>query len=323
MSTVRIREFEAEPEEYVALAAVDNAVYPEYPSDPDDIRYDDDHLDRTKYVLKRYLAETAGGEVVAYGTCHHMPGRFHPKRFWMSILVHPNWRRQGIGTSLYEQITDDLYLLNAIAVGASTRETMPKSIAFLGKRGFREVMRSWESRLDVTKFDFALFQGGMDRMDREGVVITTLALEKGRDPDWLTKVYDLHTAVMADVPAHTPYTPPPLAEFVHSVIESPWALLDGYFVAKHGDRYVGESFLNRNKEEPGHLYQGLTGVRREYRGQGIAMALKLRTIRYAQEHGQTLIKTWNATTNTGMLAINQKLGFVRQPAWIEYEKSLA
>ncbi len=51
------------------------------------------------------------------------------------------------------------------------------------------------------------------------------------------------------------------------------------------------------------------------------MALKLATIGYAREHGYTMIKTWNATVNEGMLAINGKLGFVRQPAWIEFEKT--
>ena len=52
------------------------------------------------------------------------------------------------------------------------------------------------------------------------------------------------------------------------------------------------------------------------------MALKLHVIKYAKEHGYTLIKTWNDTENLPILALNEKLGFVRQPAWVEYEKVL-
>lgn len=320
MPVPSVREFRLGADDYAALAAIDTAVYPDYPANADDIRYDDENFDRSRYILKRYVAEV-GGQIVGYGVYSHMPSRFHPQRFWMGLAVHPNHQRQGIGGLLYERIVAALRGLGTIAVGAGCRETMAASLAFLSKRGFREVLRSWESRLDLATFDPKPFQKYVDRVEREGIVLTTLARERERDPEWLPKVYDLHTTVMADVPSHTPYTPPPLDQFVRYVIESPWGLLDGYYVAMAGDRYVGESYVNRNKEEPTHLYQGLTGVRREYRGRGLAMALKLATIGYAREHGYTMIKTWNATVNEGMLAINGKLRFVRQPAWIEFEKT--
>ncbi len=50
--------------------------------------------------------------------------------------------------------------------------------------------------------------------------------------------------------------------------------------------------------------------------------LKLKAIRYAADHGVRVLKTWNETGNEGMLKINTQLGFVRQPAWIEYAKDL-
>ena len=65
---------------------------------------------------------------------------------------------------------------------------------------------------------------------------------------------------------------------------------------------------------------GLTGTRREYRRRGIAVAMKVHALGWAKANGYELTKTWNATTNTGMLAINERLGFVKQPAWIEFTK---
>ena len=55
-------------------------------------------------------------------------------------------------------------------------------------------------------------------------------------------------------------------------------------------------------DDPTFLWQGLTGVRREARGRGIAMALKLRTVRYALDKGVEHIKTWNDQRNQPMLA---------------------
>ena len=57
-----------------------------------------------------------------------------------------------------------------------------------------------------------------------------------------------------------------------------------------------------------------TGVRREHRRQGIALALKLKTIAWAKRIGYSQIQTWNEANNQGMLGINERLGFVRQPA---------
>jgi len=320
MTQLLVREFTLGNDDYGALVEIDTALFPENPTRVEDFRYDDENFDRTRYVLKRYVAQR-GAAIVGYGTYHHMPSRFHPQRFWMWIAVHPQHQRQGIGTLLYERLIQDLRHLQALWVGTSCRENMPEALQFLHRRGFEEVLRSWESRLDVDKFNFEPFREYAERLRREGIEVTTLAEEKERNPRWLEQVYELHTTLMADVPSHTPYTPPPLDQFVRYTLAAPGSLPDGFYVAKEGQRYIGESFVTRNLGEPGALYQGLTAVRREYRGRGIALALKLHTIAYAQKHGYKVIKTWNATVNEGMLAINQKLGFVRQPAWIEMEKA--
>ena len=34
------------------------------------------------------------------------------------------------------------------------------------------------------------------------------------------------------------------------------------------------------------------------------------------------IKTWNESNNRAMLSINEALGFVKQPAWVNYHKTI-
>src|SRR5205085_2500645 len=86
--------------------------------------------------------------------------------------------------------------------------------------------------------------------------------------------------------------------------------------------YVGMSYLHRDPDEPGRLLQRITAIHAEYRGRGIALALKLKTIAYAQQHGFHEIRTAVESNNPSMLAINAKLGFVQGPGLVLFEKRL-
>jgi GNAT superfamily N-acetyltransferase len=81
--------------------------------------------------------------------------------------------------------------------------------------------------------------------------------------------------------------------------------------------------LWRSRGEPEKLYQGVTGVLREYRRRGIATALKVKTIEYARNHGYRFIVTQNASVNAEMLALNEKLGFKRSVGIITMERKIA
>ena len=64
--------------------------------------------------------------------------------------------------------------------------------------------------------------------------------------------------------------------------------------------------------ETNAVWSMLTGVARTHRRRRIAQALKLLTIQYAKELGADYLNTQNDSVNEPMLAINRKLGFVRQ-----------
>lgn len=63
-------------------------------------------------------------------------------------------------------------------------------------------------------------------------------------------------------------------------------------------------------------------MKREYRGRGIATALKVRTVEYARGRGYRQIRTENEIHNAPMIAINDRFGFQRQPVWITFWKDL-
>jgi 2-polyprenyl-6-methoxyphenol hydroxylase-like FAD-dependent oxidoreductase len=147
--------------------------------------------------------------------------------------------------------------------------------------------------------------------------------EMERDTGALQKAYELNEDCRMDIPSVDPPTRHTFDEFRREDIDAPSALLDAFYLAIDKDGgYLGVSNMFRSLDDPTFLWQGITGVRREARGKGIAMALKLRTVRYAIDHGIGHIKTWNDVHNKAMLSINEAMGFAKEPAWVSYEKDL-
>ena len=63
----------------------------------------------------------------------------------------------------------------------------------------------------------------------------------------------------------------------------------------------------------GMLITPSPGVLREFRGRGLAQALKWQTVLLAKKEGMRYIRTNNDSQNAPMLAINRKLGYQPEP----------
>ncbi len=318
---VTIRSFEER--DYAGAVAVSNAVFPDRPGTVEEWRYDDEHYDK-KFVNERYVAEDrATGTIVGYAGLWHMSWVFHPQKFGAEIRVHPAYQRRGIGSALWQRLQTALRNHKAITVKTQVWERMPEGLAFATQREFHEVLRAWESRLDIGTFDFAKFTPHLDLALASGVTITTLAAERAKDPENLTRIHAMEAEIAKDVPrpldeTHTPIDFPMWLDYA---VNGPWALNDAFFLAVVDGEYAGLSSLFKPKIGD-WLNQGLTGMRRQFRGRHIATALKVKTVEYAQDHGIREIRTWNEIHNSPMLAINIKFGFVRQPVWITFMKEL-
>ena len=317
-TTVRV----ATPADYAALVAVGKASYPDYGETVEEWRHWDETWDHSKYFKLRLVAEDSR-RVVGYGQVNHMRWAFIPTKYRIDVTVLPEQRGRGHGTALYDDLVAAVTARGAQALGAAAKESMTDGVQFLNKRGYREVKRDWESRLFVKGFDFARFGTADDRVTKQGIRIVTLADEMERDPDAVHKAFELTQDCRMDIPSVDPPTRNTFEEFRQEDVDAPSALLDAFYIAIDKDgHYLGVSNMFRSLDDPTFLWQGITGVRREARGRGIAMALKLRTVRYAIDKGIEHIKTWNDVHNRPMLAINEAMGFAKQPAWISYEKDL-
>ena len=278
-------------------------------------------MDKSKYYLQRYVFSEKDA-IVGFGDLAHVPDMFSPHKYWLTILVEPKSQGRGIASAIYESLSDKLGQLKAIGAWAGSRENLPRLTAFYEKRGFKEKQKVWESRLDVNKVDPRRFRDYEERVRNQGIIITDLARERKSDPDALRKLHELVQTIAADIPQPEPFTPISYEQWKAFEIKNPGLIPEGYMIAKDGSKYVGLSTVWRIDKELRGLGQGNTGVRREYRGKGIAIAMKLSVIEYARRNGYARVKTWNDSINTPMLAVNIKLGFKREIGWLTLEKSL-
>ncbi|HEV2121011.1 MAG TPA: GNAT family N-acetyltransferase [Candidatus Bathyarchaeia archaeon] len=319
--TLSLETREFDPTDYPRLSEIYNANYPDYSRSSNEWRARDESVDRSKYHLQRY-AFLDNKVLVGFGTVAHVTDMFHPRKFWIDILVDPESQGRGIGGAVYERLSRELGKVNAIIAWAGSREDLPRLTGFYQRRGFEQKQIAWESRLDVPGVDMEIFRGYSERVQKQGVMLTSLAEEKREDPHSLRKLHELVQLISADMPSPAPFTPTSYEQWEAFELKNPNILPEGYMIAKDGSKYVGLSTVWRIEKEPRALAQGNTGVRREYRGRGIAVALKLKMIDYARRNGYVKVKTWNASENASMLAVNMKLGFKRQVGWITLEKDL-
>jgi GNAT superfamily N-acetyltransferase len=200
------------------------------------------------------------------------------------------------------------------------REDTQRAVRFAQDRGFEEEMRAWESRLNPHSVDLTEWERYPGRLREMGMEIKTMR-QLEADANRNRKIHALIHELEKDVPSVNPLTPLPFEEWAPGFFDSPNLDLDLQLFAVDGTHYVGYTSLWLDSTSD-HLYTGLTGVHRDYRHKGVATALKVRAIEVARQRGCPCIRTWNEINNRGMLGINERLGFTKQPAWIEFVKTI-
>jgi mycothiol synthase len=317
---ITIRPFAYTDADYEAAVRIVSAVYPDQGDTVEEWR----HGDRTRdpqFLFARYLVEL-DGRIVATGIYCEPWWSFKPGKYFVNLVVDPDYQGRGIGTQFYDFLISHVLAREPQVVTAGTREDKTASIHFLTQRGYHQVQREPISELDVRHFDPEPFADVPRRVAEQGIVIKSLEELAPVDPEWKHKLWQLQGDLFQDVPGPDPITIDSFEIYRERELESPSFRSDGQFIALDGDRWVGMTALWTSEADREKLFTGLTGVGRDYRRRGIATALKLRAIDFAKRYGATTIETGNDEGNP-MYQINLRLGFRPLPAWLTFEKRFA
>jgi mycothiol synthase len=300
------------------IAEILNSTDPEMHASGSDIAEWDKQRD-PKFKFQRWIA-IEKDQIVGMGSYTQSFWLAHPQKFMLWIGVRPEYQRRGVGSNLYETILHGLKPFDPLALRVTATEDRTQSIRFLEKRGFQEVIRDVPSELDVQSFDLTCFTGLEERFRDKGIEIKTLP-ELEDDPERNQKLYDLDWEISLSVPGDLAagMGRRGLEKYVEYAITGPSAHPEGFFIAVKGGEFIGLSHV-LTSEKGISLYQGLTGVKPQYRRQGIGLAMKIRGIAYAKATGHAIIRAENDAKNLPMLAMNERLGFVRKPEVITFEK---
>ena len=297
----------------------------------------------TENRIRRHYAvhDPDTGQVIGYGSIEQQDP--DPQRFRLYVVVSPEMLRQGVGDIVYERLMEDLKELNATSIWV--REAVQQwpadypekyQLDFLQKRGFAQTRLVWDLFQPLKAVDRARVEEAKARVAARGIAISTLSEELQQNPDALSRQVDLFNAWHPSAP-HSPSEPPPkpvelatVAEYVEKDI----LLHEGCFIAKDGEEFVGSTWLRYRDPERGkpwhkhrapeqnRLDSAMTGILAEYRGGGIATALRLCAAEWARDQGYEAICEYVDDCNKERLELDERVGFQRHIGMVVLEKKL-
>ena len=217
--------------------------------------------------------------------------------------VLPAARRRGVGTALLIALAQHCQDRGHTTVAALADDE--GSAAFARRSGFTEVNREVEMLRTIGDEPPPVIP--------DGVQIVTVA---DRPELWEQAYHRVH-ATLADT-AHASVPQVTLEEWHRDWIRTPEAA----FAALAGGEVIGVASLLLDPDQPDRAETGYTAVRREWRGRGVADALKRSTLAWAAGHGIAEVYTWTQQGNARMRAVNERLGYRYGAVSIRFESPL-
>jgi len=250
--------------------------------------------------------------------------KLQPDRARFYLYVKPEWRRQGLGQFLYEDLLRTAREAQLRQLHIALWDNSPADRAYAERRGFTERLHEFAMALDLRAFDDQPYTALLTRLEGEGFRFSSMA-ELGDTEAARRQLYLLNEATSMDIPgAGGEPSWASFEDFQSSVCQASWYMPEGQKVVidTTSGTWAGMSAITRF-EGTAYAYNLHTGVARAYRGRKLGQAIKVTALRYAREALQVAeVRTHHNAKNAPIIAIDLKFGYRQLPGIFLMEKLL-
>lgn len=244
-----------------------------------------------------------GDEAVGEGHCAIEAGQ-RLARANMSVLPHA--RHRGAGSALHAALAAWTAERGETVFATSVGENDGESLAWVKKRGFEETGRESRLVLDLDTIE----EPAVD--PPAGIEIVTWA----ERPELAAGMYQVACEAYVDVPGEDDRVMESLEDWLAHDLGGSGDKPEWTFVALEADEVVGYAKFSMTSAQPEVAFHDMTGVRRAWRGRGVAGALKRAEIAWAKRNGYRRLQTMNEERNTPIRILNERFGYTRAPGRI-------
>ncbi|AEB47543.1 GNAT family N-acetyltransferase [Micromonospora maris] len=250
------------------------------------------------------------------------------------LVVHPAYRRRGVGRALLDRGLDVLRERGRVRVSTMSAAHLPgqpdrpsPATAFATTVGATDALVDVRRRLDTRHLDQARLDALLAEARARTAGYELLFWQGGTPEEHLADVAYLDGRLLADAPmGDLAWEPEQIdAERVRGT--------DRALAARGRRRYhagvrhqatgrlVAWTLLDVGASTGWHAFQQITIVDPEHRGHRLGLLAKIENLRHllAHEPAVQAIDTFNADSNEHMIAINEQLGFQVRDRWSNWQ----
>ena len=215
------------------------------------------------------------------------------------LAVLPEHRSRGLGTALYHAVSRWLEARGVREFDAPVHADDAVSLAFARRHGFVETEHNSYAVLELAGCEPAPVAAPA------GIEVVTWA----ERPELAPGIYDVACEAFADVPGERDTVMEPFEDWLAHEMRGAGDRAEATFLAVAGDEVVGYAKFSFTRARPRDASHDITGVKRAWRGRGIAGALKRAQIAWAKDAGYERLVTQNELRNEPIRRLNERLGY--------------
>lgn len=219
------------------------------------------------------------------------------------VRVVPEQRGSGVGTALLGALSAWARGLGYAELTGPVKEEDSSALAWTARRGFVEVGRNSLLVLDLTAIEAPRVE------PPDGVAIVTWAERPGAE----RAMYEVAREAYPDVPGEDDAVMAPFEEWLSMDMQGTGDRPEATFLALADGEVVAYAKLSLSRARPAVAMHDMTGVRRSWRGRGVARALKAAEIAWAKTSGYERLETQNEERNEPIRRLNERFGYVVTP----------